>query len=1354
MKSLNITGEIDAIIRSAATTGDESISLDAPVGGTAPAQVEAPCAVLAEEGGMCWIPLQSSRANSLKDKEEPASTINIIEDEKRKTTTSTTMKSSRDSRDEHEMAVMDNDELDDVYGNGHATPPSFDIFSSPSNSLVVITEASTSPVTTTSFIGSSHNNINNTRQNIKQSEKMQRRVPPTLDLHYITSQIIAMAPPRAASTNEDEGIRRQQNNERLDNKWTQKRRKHKGNDLNELAMFLERRHLRRYLLFNVSDENDDDLDDLFGRQVVHLPWGSPSPSTITRTKLGEEVRRPPVTSPLPSVNSAGGCGGNKSSGTPSVARVMDICYALHAYLSIPPRQLPHALLDGSSSWKPQQKQQDKKRKFSGSHHHSHHHLPSRTVACIYCGNGKTRTGVTIACYLRFCNSVPNSLSGFKIFCERRGIMSSSSSTSPTQSEKDISSHIPPSLRQFFRNFDEVVNMRRFPYPEPLLLRSIQLKGVPVDDMPCVDIWEHGDVLRRRIFSSHEDNGNNYHSSNVNTSQLKKWDDEEGSYTVGKLLLRQDFTLVCRFGGEFASDANDPSKVLFRYVNNPNFLNGEKSLELNMADVDMMRRYADSFDEEDFLLTLVFENVNASIFGDDDCYENYSHCCPERGSRSGRHPLASTVMAKFDGVIQHNERDVILQGWRVLSDAHLSCLSSSEHEYELLRTDLESSIFKLVCPGEHEIDFRSIALQFTNGDADLAKAELIGGLFQCFFSSVAIQRPMLESIEQLPMDFAFLRGGTSIRVVGTIENDQSSFTSNVGVTVVSPLELGNSLGDPQNGLSPLVEKQHNNEHCESVIEKAKGVKNCVPLVLTDGSKEDRLSNRVGLKAQDKMAMLSSLKPTELKKKLREFSDAENDVGLTHIERGEFQAGKFLDVTNTKELARCGPYASHQSSQRFSTSDCAAQTGNKDDNVGMRSSVQSDLRFDAGEHQPTTEIDLKIHDKASPLDCLLPEQSTVGEVTETTAIVKNIYQPNKVHSRNDESSTKNIDLTGTSSVHYADQDVFTTETAFADQSQPSLLATINLKSMATVGGNDNRSSLMVENKNIENYKEASSEDYANRLLSPLSKNGTAMTDRTKMDPAYGVLETLFLDLGNDSESINDIDCRSTRYDNRVLPIGLDHIVSTGHDYKTSNTFWGDLSDEANDGSAKLSVIRNVQRMVEETQTIPQSRITYWQGNCTATEGSDVSGNLNFDMVVKGVYDCGDDITPNDEELGISVCYYDTADAGLHQVRSVIDNAQEDKIDNVDHRGQITELHDLSVNNKAGDGSKVLTVETNTAVAAWKIRIPTKYGSSMGDEPNHAEEIKKATSLQHDPAHEENYLTLKMVRSFDSIYFTHGS
>ena len=59
---------------------------------------------------------------------------------------------------------------------------------------------------------------------------------------------------------------------------------------------------------------------------------------------------------------------------------------------------------------------------------------------------------------------------------------------------------------------------------------------------------------------------------------------------------------------FAQDADDPTKVLFRYVNSTKFLK-EGGFELVMTNVDMMRRYADSFDEEDFLLTLEFENID-------------------------------------------------------------------------------------------------------------------------------------------------------------------------------------------------------------------------------------------------------------------------------------------------------------------------------------------------------------------------------------------------------------------------------------------------------------------------------------------------------------------------------------------------------------------------------------------------------------------------------------------------------------------------------------------------------------------------------------------------------------------------
>ena len=573
----------------------------------------------------------------------------------------------------------------------------------------------------------------------KQRDKMQRRVPGSLDLDYITPRIIGMAPPRAKfgsaigvgddnnNTNDADAVAaaiKQQTN---------RQKRQKGNDPGELSTFLEKRHARRYLLFNVSDEDADDRSLLLlGRQVVHLPWGSPkmphpNDENDGTTPKGLMSNNSPMGGDSPysffrrdtaESTATGGVGKSPSSGTPAISRVMDICYALHAYLSIPPQDLPLELQQpeqqqeeqqSSLQLRSQQQQQlpKLKKKKGKSTHHSQ--KSSSTVACIYCGNGKTRTGVIVACYLRFCNEVQDALSGFDIFCHRRGIKSASSS-----SIDDISSHIPPSLRQFFANFDELVAKKQYPYPEPLMLQSIQLQGVPVDDMPCVDIFEYGDVMKQQIYSSHDD------------TSLNEWDDEEGTYKIGQL-LSQDFTLVCRFGGEFAGDDQDPSKVLFRYVNSPNFLN-EGNFELGMVNVDMMRRYADSFDEEDFLLTLVFE------FVDND----------DRGAYlNSRKKKVMFGASKFNGCVLEGI-DLILEGWRVLSDAHLSRFSA-ETENDLM---MDSS-FVLNVLGT-EIDFRPIALQLTNGDVGLARAELLGGLFGFLFNR-ELQQSNLDETEHSRSD---------------------------------------------------------------------------------------------------------------------------------------------------------------------------------------------------------------------------------------------------------------------------------------------------------------------------------------------------------------------------------------------------------------------------------------------------------------------------------------------------------------------------------------------------------------------------------------------------------------------------
>ena len=671
----------------------------------------------------------------------------------------------------------------------------------------------------------------------KQLEKMQRKVSSKLDLHYITLQIIAMAPPRRrrnrefantpptkSNDNNDSDQNEQQQQQQQQKKKTKK--KLKGNDIYELSSYLERRHKSRYLLFNVSDDEEyatfyqqqqqgsdddssrshDDDDEreensMLSRQVVHLPWGSPSSSSSSSTTLD---------------NNNSSSKSSSSSGTPSISRIMDICYALHAYLSsttIPPQPPRSAheeellnnkednITNSDNAVTTSATPTPTKEKKSKKHHHrtssnDSRNSNNRTVACIYCGNGKTRTGVTIACYLRFSNQVSTSLNGFEIFCERRGIMSSSSVTqqhsqqsqqqqsqSQQQQQNDISSYIPPSLRRFFTNFDTLVTSKQYPHPEILILTNIQLQGVPVDDMPCIDIWEHGNnIERKRIYTSHnstiiDDNNDNEGSNNDDeNNNNNNWEDEEGYYKLSNIILKQDFTLVCRFGGEFACDADDPSKVLFRYVNNPHFIyggdnsgsdgeiggEGGESLILTMADVDMMRRYANSFDEEDFLLTLIFESVAVHDTNTTTTKTTMTILDDEVEIDDDTNTLG---IAKFDGRTQHSESDIILQGWRIISDAHLfrSNLTSTEGCGLVFNTDLDPSIFKLVCPGGHIIDFISIALQITNGNEDMAKTELLDGLFHNLFSS-----SITTATQRFPFDVA----PTIIDETSDTNNDES------------------------------------------------------------------------------------------------------------------------------------------------------------------------------------------------------------------------------------------------------------------------------------------------------------------------------------------------------------------------------------------------------------------------------------------------------------------------------------------------------------------------------------------------------------------------------------------------------
>jgi hypothetical protein len=69
------------------------------------------------------------------------------------------------------------------------------------------------------------------------------------------------------------------------------------------------------------------------------------------------------------------------------------------------------------------------------------------------------------------------------------------------------------------------------------------------------------------------------TTTLTNNSISKKEEEEGTHHIRQqnlLVLHQDFTLVCRIGGEFAAGIDDPSDVLFRYVNCLHFIGEGKN----------------------------------------------------------------------------------------------------------------------------------------------------------------------------------------------------------------------------------------------------------------------------------------------------------------------------------------------------------------------------------------------------------------------------------------------------------------------------------------------------------------------------------------------------------------------------------------------------------------------------------------------------------------------------------------------------------------------------------------------------------------------------------------------------------
>lgn len=173
-------------------------------------------------------------------------------------------------------------------------------------------------------------------------------------------------------------------------------------------------------------------------------------------------------------------------------------------------------------------------------------LNTNNIAIIYCSNGN-RSGILVACVLKYMKSFELANEAFLFYCS----LKSTNEIAPISS-------INPSHLLFFENIDLTMNNSRLNHnisTKILHLKNISIKGLPVDDMPCIEIFNTDSM----IFSSNDANSNSVNQS--------KWTSEfgDGSYRINIDIIG-DFSLICRFGGEHINTRH-VSTLIFKYQNN-------------------------------------------------------------------------------------------------------------------------------------------------------------------------------------------------------------------------------------------------------------------------------------------------------------------------------------------------------------------------------------------------------------------------------------------------------------------------------------------------------------------------------------------------------------------------------------------------------------------------------------------------------------------------------------------------------------------------------------------------------------------------------------------------------------------
>lgn len=142
---------------------------------------------------------------------------------------------------------------------------------------------------------------------------------------------------------------------------------------------------------------------------------------------------------------------------------------------------------------------------------------------------------------------------------------------------DSTPTLNPSYRILFENVDKAVEQGDYPNPFPIRLKCLAISSLPVEDVPCVEVWDRrgNECCLYKSFTSTLDVGCtpcyaglvfSSHAGDSPVPDKSNWSAEfgDGFYHVDSDIIG-DFSVMCRFGGPHAM-TRDKSTLIFRYQN--------------------------------------------------------------------------------------------------------------------------------------------------------------------------------------------------------------------------------------------------------------------------------------------------------------------------------------------------------------------------------------------------------------------------------------------------------------------------------------------------------------------------------------------------------------------------------------------------------------------------------------------------------------------------------------------------------------------------------------------------------------------------------------------------------------------